>query len=85
MPTSYERFCRKKSECRRKGILFTLTRHEFREIEERYKPRGRRGWRMVEIASGKGFVPGNIEMISAVEHFRLNMHSHYGVERDYLP
>jgi hypothetical protein len=40
---------------------------------------------MVEIAKGKGFVPGNVEMISAAEHFRMSMDPHYGGERDYLP
>lgn len=39
---------------------------------------------MVEAVPGNGFVSGNVEMISAAEHFRQNMDIHYGGERDYL-
>jgi hypothetical protein len=85
MADQLERYRRKKSNCRRRGILFTLTLKQFREIEERYGPRGGSGWLMVQSVPDDGYVPGNVEMMSAAEHLRRNMDAHYGGERSYIP
>ena len=85
MTDRLERYRRKRSYCRRRGIPFTLNFEQFCEIERQFAPRGVRGWLMVQSVSGDGYVPGNVEMIPVSEHFRRNMDVHYGGERNYLP
>lgn len=73
MTDQLERFRRKRSYCRRNAIRFELSFKQFCEIEDWYRPRGGRGWLMVQSVPDDGYVPGNVEMMPAAEHCRRNM------------
>ena len=76
----------KRTEARK--ILCTLTFQQWWDEWEKsgcYEFRGRNGYVMAQSVIGDGFVPGNVEIIPAVEVFKRAMDAHYGGERDYLP
>jgi hypothetical protein len=86
--TRYDVYRRWKSRTEARGVLCTLTFKEWCAVWDEshcYEFRGRNGYVMAQSVSGDGFVPGNVEIVPAVEVFKRSMDAHYGGERDYIP